>query len=488
MFNSALNSVFRTVFQPTRPRVERNTARRALHLRRAAVGLELRGNALHVACVRPGLHRKWITATGVVADFATLATSELHAAVLIITGPLDDPLIALGLPRRELMLRHIQLPIAAEKQLQSVLDLQLGLYKPSDDEEFCWDAATARSSEQLSIALAFLQRERITGLCDRFRDAGLPLTRITATQMAVLDWALRGAEPQSRRLFVDVRGTEVDLAVTEGTRCLATRSVPLAQGDHAAQQIAAQARQITAAARGAGTEPITVVLGGEGSEELIQALAEFGSVECLEQHVAAEAAFSAESDGSGKLFLGAVALALEGFGWSGPCRLNLVPKAKRPTPRRWRNTPTYVLLAVNVLLLAAVATRQPLQQHVLLQRYEAELAGVERQANLVDRQLRKSEKLEQRLSTLKDFQEAGRRPLDALGEVAQKLPPDAWVNGFTYRQGEVDISGTAKSASAVLPALKGSAEFEEVQFRGGLMREGTGNERFQIQMKLRASR
>ncbi len=92
------------------------------------------------------------------------------------------------------------------------------------------------------------------------------------------------------------------------------------------------------------------------------------------------------------------------------------------------------------------------------------------------------------MSALKDFQERGRKPLDALGEIAQKLPPDAWVSGFTCRQGQIEISGIAKSASAVLPALKASTEFDEVQFRGGLTREAAGTERFQIQMKLRASR
>jgi len=139
------------------------------------------------------------------------------------------------------------------------------------------------------------------------------------------------------------------------------------------------------------------------------------------------------------------------------------------------------------LLLAALAGRAPLERHLLLKRYDVELAQMDRQASLVEREMKKSHAIEQQLATVNDFQRQGRQPLDALSDLAQKLPPDAWVSTFNYRQGQAEITGQAKSASALLPVLKQAPSIDDVQLRGGLTRDAAG-ERFQMQLKLRASR
>jgi len=480
---------------PSRPRLESSPGRRGWNVRRASVGIELRGDELVIACVRPGLRKRWLVASGRITSLAQLAADDLRARVQEITGALDDPIVTLGLPRRETMLRHLQLPAAAEKQLDSVLELQLGLYKPSDDEEYCWDAAVARgkraesdsdSEGQLSVALAFLQRARVEELCAQFRAAGLPLARVTVTQMAVLDWALRGEPKDARLLVVEARGGEADIAVIENGRCLGTRSFSTSP-DTSSSQITLQVRQAIAAARCNGTGAWRVLLGGQAAAALREQVGEFGETQDLDSFLATDVAATADA-ALGRDVLGAAALALAGFGGAGDYRLNLLPRELRAKTQRWRNTPTYALLAVNVLLLIALVARRPVQQQLLLRRYQQELTTLERSASLVEHELKKTERVQQRLATLGEFQQRGRQPLDALGEIAQKLPTDAWVSGFACRNGQVDISGTAKAASAVLPALQASTQFDDVQFRGGLTRETGGAERFQIQMKLRASR
>src|SRR5262249_14445183 len=164
----------------------------------------------------------------------------------------------------------------------------------------------------------------------------------------------------------------------------------------------------------------------------------------------------------------------------GDYHLNLLPKTQRPSRRRWQQMPTYALLALNVLLLGALVVRGPLEQHFLLKRYDYELNQMDRQASHVEREIRTAEQLQQQLTVLRDFQQQGRQPLDALSDLAQKLPPDAWVNAFTYHQGQVEVLGLAKSASALVPALKQAPSFEDVQLKGALTRESAG-ERFQMQ-------
>lgn len=246
----------------------------------------------------------------------------------------------------------------------------------------------------------------------------------------------------------------------------------------------ARSRNLLAAHRFTGAEPLAVVYAGADASEWRGALAEFGEPRELAQFCDAWS-LTETTENPPDDYWGAIALALDGLNWTGDYHLNLLPKELRPTRRRWQNAPTYALLAANVLLLTALAARGPIQRQITLRRYNHEIVGVERRASLVERQLKKQDKLESRLQALRAFQEQGRRPLDALSSVARTLPADAWVNVYNCRDNKVDITGTAKSASAVLPALKNVAQFDDVQFAGGLTRDANAGEHFHIQMKLK---
>ena len=490
---SSLAAMRRMAPQPKSPRVERSQRRHSWSLRRAALGIELRGESLYLACVRPGWSRRWLRATAVVENFAHITGEQLRARIsgLLAEAGVEDPIVVLGLPRREVMVRHIELPAAAAKQLESVLSLQLGMYKPSDEEEVAWDAAVVEAVDKLGIDLAFVAQNRVQELAALMRDAGYPIARLTSTQFATLDWMLRVRDKedtgsQKRLMLIEARAGVVERSIAEGARCVFSRSFALPPNSDAAGHVATQVRQALATLRSLGSEPFRVLISGEGAEAWRGALEVFGRVEQVGSFVQTDA-LADPSDPAREQFWGALALAINGLSWTGAYRLNLLPRELRPQRKRWQNAPTYVLVAVNVLLLAALAGRAPLERHFLLKRYDVELAQMDRQAALVEREMKKSQAIEQQLATVRDFQRTGRQPLDALSDLAQKLPPDAWVSTFNYRQGQAEITGQAKSASALLPMLKQAPSIDDVQLRGGLTRDA-GGERFQMQLKLRASR
>jgi Tfp pilus assembly protein PilN len=481
---------------PRKPRLAHGTRNHRWSVRHAALGIEIRGTSLYLASVRPGWNKRWLSATGTITDFLQLTAEQLGQRIREILAPMgsEEPVVVLGIPRRETTVRHLQLPAAAEKSLDNVLDLQLGLYKPSDEEEFCWDAAVVHQKEQLAVSLAFASRARVQEVAARLADAGYPVSRVSAAQLATLNWVLRSVDTATspRVLIVQSNGTEAEFAIVENKACVYSRTLalPVEAPEAATQCVVTQVRQALATIRSNATDAGTVVLAGPGTEPWRDALAEFGNVEHIGRFCHAEDLLIAAevNTGSQEDYWGAIALALDGLSWTGDYRLNLLPPELRPKRHRWQNAPTYALLALNVLLLAALAARAPLQREITLKRYQQEISGIERPASQVQRQVKKEQQISQRLDTLRQFQQDGRLPLDALSEIAQKLPPDAWVNSFSYRQGEVGLMGTAKSAAALLPALKTSPYLQNVEFRGALTREPTGAERFQMQIKLRASR
>jgi Tfp pilus assembly protein PilN len=215
-----------------------------------------------------------------------------------------------------------------------------------------------------------------------------------------------------------------------------------------------------------------------------EALGSLGRVHHLRNWLQAEELSSAQTEEH----WGALALAVDGLSWMGSYPLNLLPRKLRPARRRWRYAPTYALLAANALLLVAVGLRAPVQERFLVRQYRQEIAGVQQGSNQIEQVLQKEKKLRHRLELLREFQERGGQPLEALTEIAQRLPPDAWLNLFTYRQGQIELMGMGKSASTLLPLLQASPQLEEVKFNGALTRDASGTERFRLQMRLKAGR
>lgn len=484
--NASFSSLQKLLPPPRRPRLARRARHHGWSVRPAALGLELRGTSLYAACVWPGLNRRWLSLTGVIEDVPQLTAGQLGDKLRELLAPsgAQDPTVVLGLPRREVMVRHLSLPAAAEKSLGNALNLQLGLYKPSDEEDFCWDAGVVRRAEQLAVSLAFVPRTRIEELVAKLHDAGFPVSRLTAAQFATLDWTLRAAEDRQNlcMLLVQSRGSEIELALVRKGCCVASRSFTRAEGD--AASVANEARKMLAANRVPGSETLQVVYGGADSAQWRAALSDLGEARELAQFCDAWS-LTETTDAPPDEYWGAIALALDGLNWTGDYRLNLLPKELRPARRRWQHAPTYALLTVNLLLLTALAGRGPLQRQITLHRYNAEISRVEQKASLVERQVKKEHRIEAQLTALRSFQENGRRPLDALSSVAQKLPTDAWLSTYNCRENKVDVTGTAKTASAVLPALKTAPQFDDVQFAGGLSRDANGSEHFHIQMKLK---
>jgi Tfp pilus assembly protein PilN len=331
------------------------------------------------------------------------------------------------------------------------------------------------------VSLALVPRTRIEELTSKLHDAGFPISRLTTAQFSTIEWTLRAIEDRDNRrlVLVQSRGLEMEIALIDKGRCVGSRSFT----GNTPAVLATEIGKVLAAHRATASDPLTVVYAGADAAEWRDVLAQFGDARELAQLCDVWSLTETMGESPDE-YWGAIALALDGLNWAGDYHLNLLPKELRPARRRWQNAPTYALVVLNLLLLTAVAARGPLQRQLTLRRYNYEIGQVERQASVVERQLKKQDQIDARLASLASFQEQGRRPLDALSNIAQKLPPDAWVSVYTCRDNKVDISGIAKQASAVLPALKAVAQFDEVQFAGGLTREADG-ERFHIQMKLK---
>lgn len=455
-------------------------------LRGPALGVKVCGSSLYLASVRPGWRRRWVVGTGHIPDYGQLTAQQLNERLRQFLDPLqgEDPSVVVGLPRVDAVARLCTLPRVAKAAQREALALQVEMYRPTDEQEFCWDAAMQPENLNLAATLVLFARNHIEQLTTKFAEAGYPLSRITLSQFSLLHMILRvRPEGRSDRLvLVDISGPDVELAILENGRLLYTRGFRLiTDGRSVEQSVIPEIRQAFATLRWKAGEAVKFLMMGS-SQPVEVALAQLGQVHRIQDWLQVGDLDGLDRDEH----WGAMALAVDGLNWRGALRVNLLPGELRTSRRPWRYVPTYALLAANVLLVAAFALREPVQRQFLLREYKREIANLQKASGQAQRDLDKQGQDYQRLELLRDFEQQSHQSLDALAEVAQRLPADTWLNNFAYRHGQVELDGVAPSAAGLLPVLEASPQFTNVKFGGALTRDPSGADRFRLQLQVKA--
>lgn len=453
--------------------------------RRPVLGIELTGSALSLACIRFAVGRQPLMHFGSIPDYVQLTPEELGIKLRRFLEPLagEMPTISLGLPRREVMVRFLDLPSVAKKNFAEAVALQAEMYKPTETETFDWDTAVMEEPERLATTLLFTPHPTVEKFAGLFSEAGFPLSGITATQFSLVRAFLNTNQPSGtqRSVLLDQGDSEAELALLEGSRVVYSRSFPLS-ADASAFQLKGQIQLAFSSLRWKETDNYVTLIARDVPEALQHELASLGSVEMLFKAVS----FPGFPDGPGlQKYTGAASLALASLTPRRPYSLNLLPADLRATSNRLRQLPTYTLLAANAVLLLAILVRVPIQNYVLLRQYHKEIAGVRVRADEMKQLLQSGRSMRQELLDLDAFQRRGRQPLDALNEIAQKLPPDTWANNFSCKKGVVEVSGSAKAASPLLNLFQSSSQFQDVKFNGALSQDTSGAERFHLQLHVK---
>jgi Tfp pilus assembly protein PilN len=161
-------------------------------------------------------------------------------------------------------------------------------------------------------------------------------------------------------------------------------------------------------------------------------------------------------------------------------QLELLPSTVRP--RRLSRSQVFTVgMATAVGALGLIALLAPgWREQSRLTRLNAEIARLEPDVKNVERLLREVERKRKLLATVDAAEAAGVRPLPALRDLTELLPPDAWLTTVSFDPKGVELTGAAAAASALIPLLENSPRFERVEFSSPVTRGRDSKEQFRI--------
>ena len=392
--------------------------------------------------------------------------------------------VVVSLPRREVLLRQLELPLEARENLAKVVEYQRVHLLPSEEQAVATDTLAVREESdppRLRVTLFVVLQSTLDRTLDSCRQLGLSPDRILPGAVALADY-LRGSLPKAAAvpsLAVQLdppRGELAGLVQGQLRLCKEFRY----DSSNLEEVLESEAELFRGEAGLDEEAPLQLYLAGHGGPlsqsegrlpfRVLPPPAPSGPAHALAPPAAAD--------------WPALAAAFCGFKRKGALAVNLLPAALRPRKSRWEWVPTYALAALNALLLLALLLQGPVQQRAWSQRMSRERERLEPAVSAFRKLEAERDLWRERAGLLDRHRHRNPRLLAALAELSRVLPADAVVTLLTLREGQLRIQGTSGQAAALPRILEDSRHFGQVELVSSISRNSKGRETFHLQARL----
>lgn len=394
--------------------------------------------------------------------------------------------VVLSLPRREVLLRQLELPFEARENLAKVVDYQLVNLLPSEEQAVATDTLVVREESdppRLRVTLFVVLQSTLDRYLESCRELGLVPDRILPGAVALADYlragALGAAAPGLVVRLEPDRGELAGLVKGQLRLCKEFRYDP-----SNLEEVLESESELFRGEAGLGEEvPIKLFLAGDsdvlgGAEERlpVRTLSPPRSAGSPRPPVRASAAEWP-----------ALAAAFCSFKRKEALAVNLLPTALRPRKSRWEWVPSYALAALNALLLLALLLQGPVEQRAFSQRMSRERERLQPAVSDFRNLEAQRDLWQERAGLLEGHRHRNAYLLAALAELSRILPTDSVVTLLTLQDGRFRIQGTAGQAAALPRILEDSRHFVGVELVSAISRNSKGRETFHLQARLEGS-
>ena len=448
----------------------------------AGCGIEIRGADLY--CIGVKVRSSGVTVLGVraIEGFESRPPIEWgreYAAFLAECG-LSHVAATVGLPRRDVIVRQVQLPPMSEKERTAAILYQLDGLHPFGDDEVVFAHAPlgdAKKTGPAPTAVVIAERERIDRYANLFEEAGVKVAAFTVAAAALYaGLRARSDAPPAPLMIADLDGRTLEVYGESAGR-------PLLSAEFTLNGLtASRALQLAAAdLRLAGDERAKLIAVGEGGEQPVgdappAELELAAPEEVFPPPVGAPASFELRRD------LTALAVGVESacpsLGW----RANLLPEARRKTDSRWLWAPTAALAFLLVLLGVGFWLRPAMQNRAYADALRQKIAELNATAGESEVARAETDQVREKIAVLEKLSRRTRADMDILRELSIVVPSNAWSTLLQIDDAGVRIDGEADTAAPLLGVLTNARTIDEAAFATSLVKIDAG-ERFQITAK-----
>ena len=459
---------------------------------KTAVGIELRGEDLLISALQSNFSGAVFNHFKRFADYRSRDKEELRQEIASFfkSSGLSKENIVLGIPRRDLILRYLDLPGEVLDDLKQVIHYQVQSFEPTEEDRFCYDYALLNrggDGKRLSVLLVMIRRSLLDEHLQILNALGIRPTLVTGSSMALSNLFLRSRSDLQDKTYVlvDLSPSSMELIVLRRGAFAYSRPVPKQAGQSWAELMLQELNEATSKLRLEPEETLEkIVLTGEAAES---AHAELAAVlqDCELIRNAVDLKIAGPHRPRVQEAANCIGLAYTGMVRRAPIRINLLPQELRTHQTRWAYVPAAILTLAILILAIVLACHRTFQNQALVRKLDREIEALKQPVQKVQSLRSEAEELEKRIRILEDRLCNRDMNLEILRELTNLLPPDTYLMTYTYREGVIQMAGVSASAPNLISLLEKSPLLKDVTQRGGIIKDAqTGKDRFSFEAKL----
>lgn len=456
---------------------------------RTSVGVEIRQDDLLISCLQRNLSTGVFTHFVRVADYRSRSNAEVRSEIdrFFKSHRLSRENIVLGIPRRDLIVRHVELPVEVLDNLKQVVQYQVQSFEPTEEDKFCFDYALMKfkpGAKRLQVLVVMIRKSILDEHLKTLAEIGIRPAAVTGSTMALSNLFVQTCKDTEDKTFV-----LADLA-KDGIEIIALRNGALVYTKAAAvagtmrDALPGEVEQAAAKIRLGPDEVIDrIVLNGDDCVSVQQDLAGLAAdSELMGDRI------RFEMTPATKPYVDQAAISL-GLAYTGmmrrpPLKLNLLPTEMRIHQTRWAYVPSIVFGAAAVVLLCGFAVRPIIQQKLLIEKMDQEIAALKPRVERIQALRSQSEQIEKKVSSFESLLRDRDLNLEILQDMTAILPPDTYLNNYQNQDGSITLTGISPSAEALIPKLEASRFLKDVVQRGQVFKDAqSGKDHFTFAAK-----
>ncbi len=453
-----------------------------------AAGLQILPDKLVLVSVRKGFQDLTVRQTAILEDFRDSSVADLRSRLRLQIqdgiGKRDS--LVLGLPAEEVTLRLIELPIEVEENLEQVVRFQVEKFEPSEEEASYYDYVILSRDEaqkKIMLQVAMVRQSLLDGYLLLLKDLGLYPTAVRLSSLAlhqVLAVHKNGFPKKEPVVILDVNPGSVEIVIVVSAERFFAEKLEVPVESLGAETIIRELYEFVSRIP-LKTEGIARIYtaGVLGKDLLAQLRERFADCESLADKL------KVKGQPARPELVTAVGLAATALSKSRSAKINLIPPEQRIVEKKPSLIPTFVLVALFLVMAVTAGTREYKQSSRFVGRIDAELQKLQPQVNEVLALKKQVEEKQKELDEIRSLMQGEQQVLSVMKDLTERLPDDTYLQNLNIERGQVVIFGFSNSTNALIPALRASNHYKSVLPKFTTKEPITKKEKFNIEAALK---
>jgi len=422
---------------------------------KAGVGIEIRGEDLLISCLKRnftgGVFTKYVRIAGYRQREPEQVRHEIDGFFKGEKVSRDN--IVLGIPRKDVILRYLDLPREVEDNLKQVMAYQVQSFEPTEEEKLYYDFAlikNAKADKKLQVLVVMIRKSSLDAHLQVLNQLGVRPSMVTAGSVALANMLLGALDGGKDKTFLlaDLKHDGMELVVLRGGALVYGRE-SARPGECSAKQLLLNEIEIAVGKVRLDPEETIegIILAGEESETALEELGEeMPGCELMGSRLRFQ--MSPQNRSQLKEAITSLGLAYAGIARGLSMKLNLLPSDQRLRQKRWAYIPTIILGLCLAFILAGFGFRQMIQQKVLIGKLDQEIKALDASTNRVRKLRIEMVDIEKRVSSVGEVLNKRDQNLEILRALTGLLPSDTYLTLFRNQDCTITMQGQSPPASS----------------------------------------